>query len=464
MDFSWLIYPVSFLIILSIVVTVHEFGHFIVARYFGVKVIRFSIGFGQPLFTKMDSKGTEFCICTIPLGGYVRLLDSRQDEIAPGEEDQDFSVKSPWARLAVYFAGPGINILFAVFVFAAFAMLGITKYPPIVGQVVSGSIAEQAGLKSDDEILSIFNQSVESWEAVSLKFVEEAGYTGNIPIEVTHLASGATQSRTLGLQVQNFMQSSSENPLATIGIIPKIALRPAVIGFVKEGMPADQAGWQAGDRIVALDNKPLDYWTDLYEYVRDKPEVDVQYTLERDGQQLQGFIVPQTIEVDDIADDGRHYKRKVGQIGVGPEEIDKSSGLVRQVDYNLFSAFVFGVEETWNKTRLVIISIGKLITGALSLDNVTGPVTIAEIAGKTAQIGVSSSLNFLGYLSISLGVFNLLPVPLLDGGHIVFILAEIIRGRPVSMKWQQKYMMVGLALLGSLMLLALFNDVTRLVS
>ncbi|MEC8012008.1 MAG: RIP metalloprotease RseP [Pseudomonadota bacterium] len=463
MDFSWLIYPVSFLVILGIVVTIHELGHFLVARYFGIKVIRFSVGFGKPFYSRYDKHGTEFCVCSIPLGGYVRLLDSRQDDVAEHEVDQDFTQKSPWARLAVYAAGPAINIVFAVFVFAAYAMLGVTQLPAVVGLVEKNSIAEAAGLQPSDEIIAIAGKPVTSWETVSFQFIEEAGYTGQMPIDIKRQVESVSQVKTLKLNVENFMRASVESPLESLGITPKVYLRPAIIGQVRADDPADQAGWQANDKVLSLNDQPVEYWTDLYRYVRDNPAQDIKFVLERDGQLVEGFVTPKTLEIPEQVN-GEPQVRKVGQIGVGPQSIEDDPTLVRQVEYSLPQAMLYGLEQTWERTRLVVISIGKLITGALALDNVTGPVTIAEIAGKTAQVGISSSLNFLAYLSISLGVFNLLPVPMLDGGHIAFIIAELVRGKPVSMHWQQKYMMVGVALLGSLMMLALFNDVTRLFS
>lgn len=457
LDLSWLVYPLSFILTLGIVVTIHEFGHFIVARYYGVKVLRFSVGFGQVLFSRWDKRGTEFCICAIPLGGYVRLLDSRQDTVSAEEAHQDFSTQTVGARIAVFAAGPFINIAFAVIVFALYGLLGVTEIKPIVGIVTPESIAADAGILDGDEILAIQNQPVDTWESFTFQLIESAGHTGAILLSVK--ASEQDSARDVTLQVKDFMADTRVSPLEELGIIPKVHMVPPILGVISSDLPAAEANWQVGDQIKKLDDVIISHWKDVYLHIRNNPQKNIRFELLREGNIVTGFITPQseTISVDGV-------QQNIGKIGAGPQGFQLDSDLVRVEHYGPFAAIGYGLEQTWVRMRLVVISIGKLLTGALAIDNVTGPVTIAEIAGKTAQGGLSSMLNFLGYLSISLGIFNLLPVPMLDGGHIAYGLVEWVRGRPVSLKMQQRGMAVGLVLLGSLMVLALFNDFVRLFS
>lgn len=458
LDLSWLVYPLSFIFTLGIVVTIHEFGHFIVARYFGVRVLRFSVGFGRVLFSRWDKRGTEFCVCAIPLGGYVRLLDSRQDEIAPENTHEDFSRKSVYARLAVYAAGPLINTVFAVFVFAACGLVGVTEIRPVIGLVEKNSIAAEAGFIDGDEIVAIEGRSVSTWEEVTFQLIESAGHTGQIPLTIK-AAGDQSIPRDTALQVKRFMADTEVSPLDELGILPKIHIVPPIIGVVTPDLPASVARWQAGDLIQKLDETAISHWKDLYLYVRNNPKKEIQFELLRDGTVISGVITPRS---ESAAVNGE--QSEVGKIGAGPQPFELDPSLVRTRYYGPLSTIAYGFEQTWVRVRLVVISIGKLLTGALAIDNVTGPVTIAEIAGKTAQGGLSSMLNFLGYLSISLGIFNLLPVPMLDGGHIAYGLVEAVRKKPVSIKMQERGMAVGFALLGSVMILALFNDFVRLFS
>jgi len=457
MDFSWLIYPLAFVVTLGIVVSVHEFGHFIVARWCGVKVIRFAIGFGQPLLRWFDKKGTEFCVCMIPLGGYVRLLDSRVDDVPAAEYKSDFSNQPVWARIGVYVAGPVINLLLAIVVLALVAGLGVTEYKPVIGFVTAGSAAQKANLLPDDEIVAVDAAAVTSWESLSFKFVESAGRTGSLNLKVRR----GDQELNLDVPVQNFMSDATGSPLDALGLVPKMHLIPAVLDTIEPKSPASEADWQPGDKILTLGSKTIDYWQDLYKTIQQHPNQVLTFSLERNNQIISGVITPAIMQSPDPLNKDRMIK--LGRIGVGPKLLPPDSSLVRETHYGLFQAIHYGVVQTWVRTRLVVLSIGKLLTGDLALDNVTGPVTIAEIAGKTAQSSVSSFLNFLAYLSVSLGVFNLLPVPMLDGGHIAFGFYEVLRGKPLSVQAQQRCMTVGFALLASLMLLALFNDIMRVL-
>lgn len=458
MDLSWLIYPLAFMVTLGVVVTIHEFGHYAVARYFGVRILRFSVGFGSVLWSKYDRRGTEFCVCAIPLGGYVRLFDSRQDEVAPHEHHEDFSRKPVGARLAVYAGGPFINIAFAVVVFFGLGLVGVTEIRPVIGAVDEGGIAAAAGLTSADEIVAIEGREVKTWSDVSFQLIDAAGTTGSLALSVTNTRDPQAEPRPAKLQVRDFMSNSGVSPIEELGILPKVHMVPAILDVIQEGMPADLAGWRAGDEILTLDSQDIHHWKDVYSYIRSQPSKDVSFELRRDGALVTGMIKPNAVD----ARDAQERVIQVGRIGAGPAAMDLDPEMIRVKQYNPLEAIGFGFEQTWIRTRLVIVSIGKLLTGALALDNVTGPVTIAEIAGKTAQSGLSSMLNFLGYLSISLGVFNLLPVPMLDGGHIAYGIVELIRGRPVSVRAQQRGMAIGFALLGSVMVLALFNDFARL--
>ena len=451
MDWSILIYPIAFILTLSLVVSVHEYGHFAVGRYFGVHAIRFAIGFGRPLLRWQDRRGTEFCLCAIPLGGYVRFLDSRQDDISPEQHHQDFASQSVLARILIYAAGPIANFVLAGIVLFIVGLLGTQEYRPIVGAVVTDSPAAQAGMRPNDEIIQFEGKSVTSWNSFTMQLVDAAGHSGSLEFEVQR---NQAQLVKLAVSVDRFMQSSAANPFEQFGIIPKIQMREPIIGQVIEGSAAAQANWQQGDRVLSIDNQTIKTWQDLVEIVQANPGAQLDFELQRVEQ-----IVGGTIILDQIESAGK----SIGRVGAAVQMADIDPNLIIEEKHNPVQALSFAVVQTGLRVQLVLTGIWKLLTGGLALDNVTGPLTISQIAGQTVQSGATDFLNFVAYLSVSLGVFNLLPIPMLDGGHIVFAGYEMARGKALGVELQQRFMMVGLVLLVGLMSLAVVNDLVRLL-
>jgi len=471
---SWLIYPLSFVLTLGIVVTVHEFGHFWAARFFGVKVIRFAIGFGKPLIKWYDRKGTEFCICALPLGGYVRLLDSRQDEVSVHEMHEEFSSQKAFARILVYSAGPLINIILAVLVLWCYAMLGVTEVRPITGEFIKGSPAAQVAMQPREEIIAVDGQPIASWNDFNMVLIEAAGRDGFVEITtqelpqsmfISDLVPNSSQQR-VNPKTQNFTKTSYKLPVSdflsgvpkpfeSLGIKPYRQPVPAILGTIIAGGAGEQANWRTKDKIVKLNNEDVASWQDTVRIIQANPNETISFRLERNSKIISGSIKPSSTATES--------GQLIGKVGVGVQEFEVNPELIKTTRYTILNGLVYGVEHTLSLTKLVFVSFGKLLVGALSLDNLSGPVTIAEIAGKSLQVGVSSFLSFLAYLSVSLGVVNILPIPMLDGGHILYTVIEIIRGKPLSEKIQQKGIAVGFALMTSVMLLAFYNDIARLL-
>ncbi|OCR23314.1 zinc metallopeptidase RseP [Pseudomonas syringae] len=443
---------VGTLVALGVLVTFHEFGHFWVARRCGVKVLRFSVGFGMPLVKWHDRKGTEYVIAAIPLGGYVKMLDEREGDVPPELADQSFNRKTVYQRIAIVIAGPVANFLLAIVFFWALAMLGSQQVRPVIGAVEPGSIAQKAGLTAGQEIVDVDGEPVAGWSAVNLQLVRRLGESGTIALKVREQGSTVDSPRQLALD--NWLKGADEpDPIKSLGIRPWRPALPPVLAELDPKGPAQAAGLKTGDRLLALDGQPLTEWQQVVDRVRERPEAKISLRVERDGAQMD---VPLT-----LATRGEG-KAAAGYLGAGVKGIDWPPEMLREVSYGPLAAVGEGAKRTWTMSVLTLDSLRKMLFGELSVKNLSGPITIAKVAGASAQSGVGDFLNFLAYLSISLGVLNLLPIPVLDGGHLLFYLIEWARGRPLSEKVQGWGVQIGISLVVGVMLLALVNDLGRL--
>ena len=443
---------VGTLVALGVLVTFHEYGHFWVARRCGVKVLRFSVGFGMPLLRWHDRRGTEFVIAAIPLGGYVKMLDEREGEVALDELDQSFNRKSVRQRIAIVAAGPIANFLLALVFFWALAMLGSQQVRPVIGGVEAGSIAAKAGLGAGEEIVAIDGEPTSGWAAVNLQLVRRLGESGTLQVQVRE--QGATVDSSRQLVLDKWLKGADEpDPIRSLGIRPWRPALPPVLAELDPKGPAQAAGLKTGDRLLALDGQSLSDWQQVVDWVRVHPDTKIVLQVERDGAQID---VPVT-----LASRGEN-KAPNGYLGAGVKAVDWPAEMLREVSYGPLEAIGEGARRTWTMSVLTLESLKKMLFGELSVKNLSGPITIAKVAGASAQSGIADFLNFLAYLSISLGVLNLLPIPVLDGGHLLFYLIEWARGRPLSDRVQGWGIQIGISLVVGVMLLALVNDLGRL--
>lgn len=444
---------IFFIVALGLLIAVHEFGHFWVARKVGVKVLRFSIGFGHPLWqrtSKIDN--TEFTLAAIPLGGYVKMLDEREGPVAEEEKHRAFNNKSLQARTAVVAAGPIFNFIFAIFAYVLIFVIGVPGLKPIVDNVEAGSVMASAGLKSGDEILAIGEKSTPTLEAVRMELVGQVMKGGEVELKVQR-KTGAEE--TLALDISDIpVDAIQENFLHYLGMTPAQPKIPAVIGELLEDGAAKSAGLLRGDEVVAVDGKPITDWTSWANYVRERPEQQIQVSVVRQGVQMVIPVTPARIETKD---------GNIGRVGASPDVPEGLFDDFRAIQhYSFFDAVPAAVIKTWDMSILTLRMMWKMLSGQASLENLSGPISIAQYAGQTAQIGVIPFLSFLAIVSVSLGVLNLLPVPILDGGHLLYYLAEFFKGRPVSEETQIMGQKIGIVMIGGLMFLALYNDINRL--
>lgn len=441
------------IVVLGLLVTFHEFGHFWVARRCGVKVLRFSVGFGKPLWSRIDRQGTEFAIAAIPLGGYVKMLDEREAPVPEEQLDQAFNRKTVWQRIAIVAAGPIANFLLAIVAYWVLFVAGTTVVSPMVGSVAPDSPAAEAGLSNGDEIVAIQGDEMRSWEDVNLKLVSIIGFSGELDIDAR--PEGASDPQRFGLSVTDYLvRQDPPQPLQTLGITPWQPEFPAVLGQVVSGEAADQAGLEAGDRMVAVNGETVDDWMHFVNMIRSSPGETLQLTYERNGEQSSADLTPGRNRLDTGVE--------IGYIGAGAEQVEWPAEFQREIRYGPIEAVGQAVSRTGAMTLLTLDAIRKMFVGLISPSNLSGPITIAQVSGDSARAGMEAFIGFLAYLSISLGVLNLLPIPVLDGGHLLYYFMEVVRGRPVSEKTQAVGLRIGLAMVGTLMLMALYFDLMRL--
>jgi regulator of sigma E protease len=449
---------VAFIVAIGVLVAVHEFGHYWVARRLGFKVLRFSLGFGRPLAKRVsrDADQVEYVIAAVPLGGYVRLLDERDGPVPPGEEHRAFNRRPPLARIAVLLAGPAANVLFAILAYWILFMQGIPGLKPVVGDVTPGSIAARADLRPLDEIAGVAGEPTPTRQAAVLAILEGVVATGEVPVEVR--GEGGAQRR-LTIRVPESERRALTEPgtlLTGLGFGFWYPPQPVVVGELTEGFPAETAGLEVGDRVVEMDGAPVDDYLKFVEQIRGRAGMPMVLVVLRGSERLEFEVVPKAVE-----EDGR----TIGKIGLGAA-LGDAGGFpesMRTVErHGPLAAIAPAVRETWDKSALTVRFLWRMLTGDVSTKNISGPINIAQYAGLTATEGFTYYLGFLALVSISLAILNLMPVPVLDGGQVLFQVAEMAKGSPLSMRAQLLGQKVGIAMLVALMGFAFYNDITRL--
>ena len=435
------------IIALGVLVTVHEFGHYWVAKRCGVRVLRFSVGFGRALYTWKDQAGTEFCIAAIPLGGYVKMLYGRERTISEDERHEAFDQKPVGQRFAIVAAGPGINLIFAALIYALISMIGVQTPVPVVGELPTVTASKT---RLPAEIVSFDGRDMESWERISIAMVDVIGDQTTVQVGLRPLDSTIVNQITMPVPRDLI---TDESPLVAFGVRPWSPPIPAELARVIAGGVGEASGLVAGDRITAVNGNPVADWSEFVAAIKVAYGLSTELTLKRSDLTQTLTVVPETRE----GPDGPY-----GFLGVAPVVKPLPPELIRTVQENPIKALWVGVERTVEMSWLTVESIGKMITGALSPENLSGPLTIARVAGDSASSGWYAYLSFIAYLSVSLGVLNLLPIPVLDGGHLVFFAVEWLRGKPVSEQVQMQGIRIGMALLMGLMFFAFYNDLMRL--
>ncbi|MDH3714594.1 MAG: RIP metalloprotease RseP [Gammaproteobacteria bacterium] len=445
----------AFIVALGALVTFHEYGHYWVARRLNVKVLRFSIGFGRPLWQRTaGADNTEYVIAAIPLGGYVKMLDEREGPVAPEERARAFNTQSLSRRTAIVVAGPLFNFILAIVAYWFTFVIGINGITPLLGEVDPESAAGRAGFQLEDRVLSVNGEATPTWSRVRIVILEQA-LDSNDPLLIqVHDAQGNTVSRSLALPQRSLLQDEGDF-VAELGFVqwfPDVAPR---IGGLLDEHAAERAGILVGDLVLRADGVSIDTWREWVTFVRARPLQDIDLVVQRGDSEVQLLLRP------DLKDTGPE------QIGyIGAYEVESRALLARMrttVRYSPLQAVGEALGRTWGMTSLTLRVLGKLITGEAALRNISGPITIAQYAGQSASIGIDHYLNFLALISISLGVLNLLPIPVLDGGHLLYFLMEAVTRRPISERVQMYGQQIGLVILFGLMGLAFYNDIARLM-
>ena len=444
----------AFLFAIVVLVLIHEFGHYWVARKCNVKVLKFSLGFGKAIYVKRFAGGeTDWVVSMIPLGGYVKMLDEREGEVAPGELDRAFNRQPVLRRMAIVVAGPVANLLLAIILYFALFTHGVPGVKPILGEVLPATPASAAQLHVRETIISINGQATPSWQEVRWSLLDLI-----------------LQKRAANLEIRDVDGSSFSRMLETTSLTPadldgdfikKLGLQTyqppiyPVIDKITEGGPAQHGGLQSKDKILSVNGQPIPYWDDFVAFVRGHPASALSVEVEREGHTMTLSITP-----DAISEEGK----QIGRIGAAPF-IDRTAfdALLTEVHYSPVAALKEAVRKTWETSAVSVKMMWKMVTGEVSMKNLSGPISIADYAGQSAQMGLGPYLDFLALISISLGVLNLLPIPLLDGGHLLYYTVELVKGSPVSEKIWQAGQNIGIALLATMMAFALYNDISRLI-
>jgi regulator of sigma E protease len=448
------IFIAAFLVAIGILVAVHEFGHYWVAKKLGFKVLRFSIGFGKPLWKRVghDRDRTEYCLAAIPLGGYVKLLDEREGDVDPAELHRSFTRRPITHRIAVLLAGPAMNLIFAALLYAILAMAGTEVVKPIVGQVRLDSPAAAAGIKSGDEIVRVGNYSVADTEELQIDLLRAVSSNAAIPIVVRR--AGADVPLTIQLTADSRELTEPGRLLPGLGLDLSTWRADTQVQSAPQGSAGERAGLRAGDKLVSVDGQRLSNGSQFIAAVSAAVDKTLSIGVERGGQPL-----TLSVPVPRVMDQGR----AIGRLGITLSEGQRSwpAGYVETQRSGPLEAVGVGVRKTWEMSALTVQMLWRILTGEVSAKNISGPISIAEFAGISASLGLMAFLAFLAIISVSLGVLNLVPVPLLDGGQVVYQLVEAVKGSPLSERAQNFGQQVGIALLVVLMSLAFYNDISR---
>jgi regulator of sigma E protease len=458
---------IAFIVMIGILVTIHEYGHFQVARWCGVRVLRFSIGFGKPLWKKIFGKdNTEFVLAAIPLGGFVKMLDEgelkAERESNPQESainlsetelQRAFNRQRVWKRFAIVLAGPAANLLLAIVLYWGLFMLGVTGIRPIIGEVTDNSLAAQASLKAGEVIQKIDGKPVKSWQDARWILLEQSFEAKTVEIEAVNNNNELFQ-HTLSLEgVNNDTETDILKKIGLDMVKPNI---PAVISEILPDSVAEKTGFMPNDKILRIDGVEITNWEQAVNTIKDNPNKKLLFEIERAQKVLHISAAPEAIK-----EDNRTIGRMGAAVKLDKKELDN---LLIELNYSPFASLQKAVVKTWDTSIFSLKMLGKMVTGKVSLKGISGPVTIAAYAGESANLGIKTFLGFLALVSTSIGVLNLLPIPVLDGGHLMYYMVEIFKGSPVSETTTLVGQKIGFVLLGLLMTIALFNDLNRLIA
>jgi regulator of sigma E protease len=445
----------AFIVALGVLIVVHEYGHYLAARLCRVKVLRFSVGFGRPLVTwRLGADKTEWVIAAVPFGGYVKMLDERETPVGPQEAQRAFNRQSVSRRILIVVAGPAFNFFFAIAVYAGLFIYGMPEARPVLGEPPSGSVAAQAGLSAGDTVRAIQGEPIATWQELRWRVVQAALQRQSLQLEIVDERGHIDQTT---LDLRGFPAAEVEgDPLERVGLrLYRPALEP-VLGRLVPGGPAERAGLLAGDRVVRAAGKAVGSWEALVEVVRASPGSALRLVVEREGEHIELEVVPDAVSAGEA---------RFGRIGATPfVPPSYAENMLVRIRHGPLEGIGKAIAKTADIAVFSLKMLGRMVLGEVSWRHLSGPVTIADFAGQSAQMGWLSYLTFLALISISLGVLNLLPIPLLDGGHLMYYAVEIIIGRPVSERAMELGQRVGLALLLVLMAFAFYNDINRLIT
>ncbi len=452
---EFLQYVIAFVFALGILVTFHEYGHYQVARWFDVKILRFSVGFGRAFYSRrFGADNSEFVLAMIPLGGYVKMLDEREGAVAENERQRAFNNKPLHARFLIVLAGPLFNFIFAVAAYWLVFSIGINGYKPIIDNVEPGSIAASAGARAGQLIVAVNGEDTKIWTSVLDKSVAQIIDGGTLQFTVSD-PSGQRRDLYLNVDAISIDDIAGGKLLNQLGITPKQAPIHSIVGQIVPGGAAESAGLQVDDRILTADGQDVTDWSDWVDYVRARPAKTIHLDIERGGEVLAVTLTPKPFD-----EDGE----TVGKVGIGvklPNSPDAE--LLATESYGAADSVRLAINKTWDVCVMSLQVLGKMLTGEASVKNLSGPISIAQYAGYTAAAGLAAYISFLAIVSVSLGLINLFPIPLLDGGHLMYYLIELVKGSPVSEAVQVAGQQVGLAVLLGLMTLVFYNDIVRLI-
>ena len=439
-----------FLVAIGILVVVHEFGHYLAARLAGVKVLRFSVGFGKPLVSRRFGRDqTEWVLSALPFGGYVKMLDEREGQVPAAEVPRSFNRASVWRRIGIVSAGPLANFLLAIVFYWALFLHGLPALKPMIGEPPGGTPAAHAGLAAGDEVRRVNGNATLTFQDLRLNLMR-AGVAGD-PLTL-ELADGRSVRLDAKPMQADDLEQDLLRPLGIVRYDPPIE---PVIGQVLPDGAAARAGLKPGDRLLAANDRPLTHWQDWVQLIRQQPGKPLRVEYERQGQRGELSVVPETVD---------EAGQRIGKIGAGPK-VDEAvlAALMTEVRYGPLDALWQGAAKTWEMSAFTLEMMGRMVVGQVSWKNLSGPLTIADYAGQSAALGWVTYIGFLALVSVSLGVLNLLPIPLLDGGHLMYYVAEVFTGRPVSERTMEISSRIGMIILMLLMSFALFNDLQRLI-